>query len=55
MLPPLLVGEYDAIIPLTTQGLLLNVGEVKKGRIAFLGYRQFPDGSKVARLVFNSI
>ena len=51
MLPPLLVGEYDAIIPLTTQGLLLNVGEVKKGRIAF----QFLDGSKVARLVFNSI
>jgi len=46
VLPPLLVGEYDAIIPLTPHGLLLNVGEIKKGRIAFLGFRQFPDGSK---------
>jgi hypothetical protein len=46
VLPPLLVGEYDVVIPLTPHGLLLNVGEVKKGRIAFLGYRQFPDGSK---------
>lgn len=46
VLPPLLVGEYDAIIPFTPHGLLLNVGEVKKGRIAFLGYRHFPDGSK---------
>jgi hypothetical protein len=46
VLPPLLVGEYDVVIPLTPHGLLLNVGEVKKGRVAFLGYRQFPDGSK---------
>jgi len=29
----------------TTMGLLLNVGEVDKN-VAFLGYRQFPDGTK---------
>ena len=44
-LPPPLVGEYDAIIPITSKGLLLNVGEIH-GSVAFLGYRQFPDGSK---------
>jgi hypothetical protein len=44
-LTPPLVGEYDAVIPITSKGLLLNVGEVH-GSVAFLGYRQFPDGSK---------
>lgn len=44
-LPPPLVGEYDAVIPITSKGLLLNVGEIH-GSVAFLGYRQFPDGSK---------
>lgn len=55
LLPQLLVGEYDAIIPLTPHGLLLNVGEVKKGRIAFLGYRQFPDGSKGPAELLNLV
>ena len=44
-LPPLLTGEYDAIIPITSKGLMMNVGEIH-GSVAFLGYRQFPDGSK---------
>lgn len=44
-LPPPLVGEYDAVIPITSKGLLLNVGEIH-GSVAFLGYRQYPDGSK---------
>lgn len=44
-MPPLLVGEYDAVVPMTDHGLLMNVGEVN-GSVAFLGYRQFPDGRK---------
>ncbi len=44
-LPPLMPGEYDAIIPVTSKGLMMNVGEIN-GSVAFLGYRQFPDGSK---------
>lgn len=44
-LPPLLTGEYDAIIPITAKGLMMNVGEIH-GSIAFLGYRQFADGRK---------
>jgi hypothetical protein len=44
-LPPLFTGEYDAIVPVTSKGLLMNVGEVHKA-VAFLGYRQLPDGSK---------
>ena len=44
-LPPLLTGEYDAIVPITSKGLMMNVGEVH-GSVAFLGYRTFPDGSK---------
>mmetsp|Transcript_1524 Transcript_1524/g.2023 ORF Transcript_1524/g.2023 Transcript_1524/m.2023 type:complete len:2660 (+) Transcript_1524:292-8271(+) len=44
-MPPLLVGEYDTIVPITEHGLLMNVGEVN-GSVAFLGYRRFPDGSK---------
>lgn len=44
-LPPLLTGEYDAIIPITSKGLMMNVGEIH-GSVAFLGYRLFPDGSK---------
>jgi len=56
MLPPPLTGEYDAIIPITSKGLMLNVGEIN-GSVAFLGYRKFPDGSKgpteLARLIRN--
>ena len=44
-LPPLLTGEYDAIVPITAKGLMMNVGEIH-GSVAFLGYRSFPDGSK---------
>lgn len=44
-LPPPLTGEYDAIIPITAKGLMMNVGEMH-GAVAFLGYRQFADGSK---------
>jgi hypothetical protein len=44
-LPPLMTGEYDAIVPITAKGLMMNVGEIH-GSVAFLGYRQFPDGSK---------
>jgi chromodomain-helicase-DNA-binding protein 7 len=42
-LNPPLYGEYDAIIPITEKGLMMNVGEVQ-GSVAFLGYRQFADG-----------
>jgi Chromo (CHRromatin Organisation MOdifier) domain len=44
-LPPLLTGEYDAIVPITSKGLMMNVGEIQ-GSVAFLGYRSFPDGTK---------
>lgn len=44
-LPPLMSGEYDAVIPITSKGLMMNVGEVH-GSVAFLGYRQFPCGAK---------
>uniref|UniRef100_A0A7S2Y8H3 Uncharacterized protein n=1 Tax=Entomoneis paludosa TaxID=265537 RepID=A0A7S2Y8H3_9STRA len=44
-LPPPMTGEYDATIPITSKGLLMNVGEIH-GSVAFLGYRQFPDGTK---------
>ena len=53
-LPPLLTGEYDAIIPITSRGLMMNVGEIH-GSVAFLGYRQFPDGSKGPAEVANII
>jgi hypothetical protein len=56
LLPPLLTGEYDTVIPITAKGLMMNVGEMH-GSVAFLGYRQFPDGSKgpaeTARVVRN--
>jgi SNF2-related domain/Chromo (CHRromatin Organisation MOdifier) domain len=56
LLPPPLTGEYDTIIPITAKGLMMNVGEMH-GSVAFLGYRQFPDGSKgpaeIARVVRN--
>lgn len=45
LLPPLLTGEYDAVIPITSKGLMMNVGEIN-GSVAFLGYRAFPDGTK---------
>jgi hypothetical protein len=55
-LPPPLEGEYDTVVPVTAKGLLLNVGEVH-GSVAFLGYRQFPDGTKgpaeINRLIRN--
>jgi len=44
-LPAPLSGEYDAIIPITSKGLMMNVGEMN-GSVAFLGYRPFPDGSQ---------
>ena len=53
-LPPPMVGEYDAVVPITAKGLLLNVGEIH-GSVAFLGYRQFPDGSKGPAQIKNLI
>ncbi|KAI2497004.1 hypothetical protein MHU86_17481 [Fragilaria crotonensis] len=53
-LPPLLTGEYDAIIPITSKGLMMNVEEIH-GSVAFLGYRSFPDGSKGPAEVNNII
>ena len=44
-LPMLLTGEYDAVIPITEKGLMMNVGEIH-GAVSFLGYREFPDGRK---------
>ena len=43
-LPKLLTAEYDAIVPITSKGLMMNVGEMN-GSVSFLGYRQFPDGT----------
>jgi hypothetical protein len=54
VMPPLLLGEYDATIPVTDHGLLMNVGEVN-GCVAFLGYRSLPDGSKGPAEVQNLI
>ena len=45
LLPPLLNGEYDVALPVTSKGLLLNVGE-KDGSVQFLGYRQLPNNGK---------
>ena len=53
-LPPLLTGEYDAIIPITSKGLMMNVGEIN-GSVAFLGYRQFADKSKGPAEIANVI
>lgn len=53
-MPPLMVGEYDAIIPITSKGLMMNVGEIN-GSVAFLGYRTFPDGSKGPAEIANLI
>jgi hypothetical protein len=44
-LPPPLTGEYDTVVPITAKGLMMNVGEMH-GAVAFLGYRQFADGTK---------
>lgn len=52
-LPPLLFEEYDVVLPVTSKGLLLNVGE-SNGVVQFLGYRQLPSGkgpAEVANLV----
>jgi Chromo (CHRromatin Organisation MOdifier) domain len=43
LLPSALTGEYDAIIPITSKGLMMNVGEMH-GSVSFLGYRQFSGG-----------
>ena len=55
-LPPPMSGEYDAIVPITSKGLMMNVGEIH-GSVAFLGYRRFPDGSRgpseIANLIRN--
>ncbi len=53
-MPPLLHGEYDAVVPMTAQGLLMNVGEVNNS-VAFLGYRQFQDGTKGPAEINNVI
>ncbi|KAL7553315.1 hypothetical protein ACHAWF_016591 [Thalassiosira exigua] len=44
-LPPLLNGEYDVTLPVTPEGLLLNVGE-QDDCVAFQGYRQMKDGTR---------
>ena len=55
-LPPVLTGEYDAIVPITAKGLMMNVGEIH-GSVAFLGYRKFADGSsgpsEIQKLIRN--
>ena len=43
-LPPCLTGEYDVVVPITSSGLMMNVGELN-GSVSFLGYRRFEDGS----------
>lgn len=45
LLPPPLTAEYDVVVPITSKGLMMNVGEIS-GAVAFLGYRKFPDGSR---------
>ena len=55
-LPPPLFEEYDVVLPVTSKGLLLNVGE-SNGVVQFLGYRQLPSGkgpAEVANLVRSS-
>lgn len=54
LLPPPLTGEYDSIIPITSKGLMMNVGEMH-GSVAFLGYRPFPGGSKGPAEIGNLI
>lgn len=44
-LPPPLLGEYDTILPVTSKGLLMNVGELD-GAVSFLGYRPLDHGVK---------
>jgi hypothetical protein len=54
-LTPLFRDEYDVALPVTSKGLLLNVGE-KDGAVQFLGYRQLPNGkgpAELAQLVHN--
>lgn len=53
-LPPLMCGEYEAVVPITSKGLMMNVGEIN-GSVAFLGYRRFPDGTKGPAEVNNII
>jgi hypothetical protein len=53
-LPPLLLGEYDTIIPVTAKGLMMNVGEVHNS-VAFLGYRKFPDGRRGPAEIANLV
>jgi hypothetical protein len=55
-LPPLMNNEYDVALPVTSKGLLINVGE-KDTAVRFLGYRQLPNNikgpSELANLVRN--
>ncbi len=53
-LPPLMFGEYEAVVPITSKGLMMNVGEIH-GSVAFLGYRQFSDGTKGPAEINNII
>jgi superfamily II DNA or RNA helicase len=53
-LPPPMTGEYDAIVPITSKGLMMNVGEIH-GSVAFLGYRQFPGGTRGPAEIANLI
>jgi hypothetical protein len=48
-LPPPLFAEYDVVLPVTSKGLLLNVGE-SNGVVQFLGYRQLNGGKGPAEL-----
>ena len=54
ILPPLMPGEYDAIVPTTPSGLLMNVKGVE-AFVAFNGYKKFPDGSKGPAELLNSV
>lgn len=51
---PLLTGEYDVVVPITSKGLMMNVGEIN-GSVAFLGYRQFQGGIKGPAEIQNLI
>jgi len=44
-LPPPLIGEYDVVIPITENGLMMNLVN-KDGFASFTSYNKFKDGSK---------
>jgi len=39
-------GEYEALVPITSHGMLLSIASSPTKGIHFSGYRTFPDGSK---------